>query len=383
VADATYIPTVAGFLYLAVVLDVFSRRIVGWAMSNHLYTELMIRALDMALLQRRPAQVIHHSDQGCQYTSIAFGRRCREAGVQPSMGTAGDAYDNAMCESFFGTLEAELLMREHFATHEQARRAIFAWIEGSYNTLRLHSSLGYRSPIEFEQLYETTHTASPRGLTTAGQRHGRDGRPAARPWTTRDSTNLSTARGSGAWRSSGCSSDVDYERGTLMVRQGKGKKDRMIPIGDRALAWVGRYRDEVRPELAIAGDDGTLFLTVTGQAFSDNRMTQMVRNHVRAAGLGNIGSCHLFRHAMATQMLENGADVRFIQAILGHADIKTTQVYTRVSIRALKDIHSATHPARLGRTAQNRIDLEDGEPTAVDLLTALDEEAASEGGDSL
>jgi integrase/recombinase XerD len=88
-----------------------------------------------------------------------------------------------------------------------------------------------------------------------------------------------------------------------------------------------------RPELAIAGDDGTLFLTVTGQAFSDNRMTQMVRNCVRAAGRGSIGSCHLFRHAMATQMLENGADVRFIQAMLGHADIKTTQVYTRVSIR--------------------------------------------------
>jgi integrase/recombinase XerD len=168
--------------------------------------------------------------------------------------------------------------------------------------------------------------------------------------------------------------DVDYERGTLMVRE----KARMIPIGDRALAWVGRYRDEVRPELAIAGDDGTLFLTVTGQAFSDNRMTQMVRNHVRAAGLGNIGSCHLFRHAMATQMLENGADVRFIQAMLGHADIKTTQVYTRVSIRALKDIHSATHPARLTRATLRPED----QPlaTVADLLTALDEEAASEVG---
>jgi transposase InsO family protein len=106
VADATYIPTGEGFLYLAVVLDVFSRRIVGWAMSRHLYTELMLRALDMALLQRRHEGVILHSDQGCQYTSIAFGRRCRETGVQPSMGTAGDAYDNAMCESFFGTLEA-------------------------------------------------------------------------------------------------------------------------------------------------------------------------------------------------------------------------------------------------------------------------------------
>ena len=132
VADATYVPTAEGFLYLAVVLDVFSRRVVGWAMSTHLYTELMLRALDMALLQRRPEGVIHHSDQGAQYTSIAFGRRCREAGVQPSMGTAGDAYDNAMCESFFGTLEAELLMREHFATHEQARARIFWFLEGWY-----------------------------------------------------------------------------------------------------------------------------------------------------------------------------------------------------------------------------------------------------------
>ena len=171
--------------------------------------------------------------------------------------------------------------------------------------------------------------------------------------------------------------DVDYDRGTLMIRQGKGKKDRMIPIGDRALVWVARYRDEVRPELAIAGDDGTLFLTVTGQAFSDNRMAQMVRNCVRAAGLGNIGSCHLFRHAMATQMLENGADVRFIQAMLGHADIKTTQVYTRVSIRALKDIHSATHPARLIRATLRP---EDEPPaTVADLLEALDAEAQAEG----
>ena len=170
--------------------------------------------------------------------------------------------------------------------------------------------------------------------------------------------------------------DVDHERGTLMVRQGKGKKDRMIPIGDRALAWVGRYRDEVRPELAIAGDDGTLFLTVMGQAFSDNRMTQMVRNHVRAAGLGNIGSCHLFRHAMATQMLENGADVRFIQAMLGHADIKTTQVYTRVSIRALKDIHSATHPARLTRAT---LKPDEAPATVADLLEALEAESRAEG----
>jgi transposase InsO family protein len=188
VADATYLPTDEGFLYLAVVLDVFSRRVVGWAMSNHLYTELMLRALDMALNQRRHEGVILHSDQGSQYTSIAFGRRCREAGVQPSMGTVGDAYDNAMCESFFGTLEAELLMREHFATHEQARTRIFWFLEGWYNVRRLHSSIGYCSPLEFENLHSKNATSSPRELPTAGQRHGRDRRPATRPWKTRDST---------------------------------------------------------------------------------------------------------------------------------------------------------------------------------------------------
>jgi len=152
VADATYIPTAAGFYYLAVVLDVYSRRIVGWAMGSHLRTALMLQALDMALAQRHPSAVIHHSDQGCQYTSVAFGRRCRDAGVQPSMGSVGDAYDNAMCESFFATLECELLMRLGFATHDDARQALFTWIEGWYNPHRLHSALGYRSPQEFEKL---------------------------------------------------------------------------------------------------------------------------------------------------------------------------------------------------------------------------------------
>jgi len=170
--------------------------------------------------------------------------------------------------------------------------------------------------------------------------------------------------------------DVDEERGTVMIRQGKGRRDRMVPVGARALAWIARYRDEVRPELALAGGDDTLFLTVQGQAFSDNRMTRLVRDYVSAAGLGDVGSCHMFRHAMATQMLENGADVRFIQAMLGHADIKTTQVYTRVSIRALKEIHTATHPARLARAAS--VGLEEPEVTASNLLAELDAEASGE-----
>ena len=151
VADITYIPTWAGFLYLAVVLDAWSRRIVGWAMATHLRTELVLDALNMALTQRRPSNVIHHSDQGCQYTSYAFGRRCQTMGVRPSMGSVGDAYDNAMCESFFASLECELLDRHRFPTQAAARLAVFEYIEGWYNPHRRHSALDYRSPLNYER----------------------------------------------------------------------------------------------------------------------------------------------------------------------------------------------------------------------------------------
>lgn len=151
VADITYVPTWAGFLYLAVVLDAWSRRIVGWSMATHLRTELVLDALNMALGQRRPVDVIHHSDQGTQYTSIGFGLRCREAGVRPSMGSVGDAYDNAMCESFFATLECELLDRRKFANQVEARMAVFEFIEGWYNPHRRHSALDYQSPINYER----------------------------------------------------------------------------------------------------------------------------------------------------------------------------------------------------------------------------------------
>jgi putative transposase len=151
VADITYIPTWSGFLYLAIVLDVFSRRIVGWSMSTTLHTSVVLDALSMALTMRRARGVIHHSDQGSQYTSLAFGRRCREAGVRPSMGSVGDCYDNAMAESFFATLECELLARQRFKTQAEARTAVFGFIEGFYNPERRHSSLGYLSPVAFER----------------------------------------------------------------------------------------------------------------------------------------------------------------------------------------------------------------------------------------
>jgi putative transposase len=154
VADITYVPTWAGFLYLAVVLDAWSRRVVGWAMATHLRTELVLDALNMALVRRLPRNVIHHSDQGAQYTSIEYGKRCREFAVRPSMGSVGDAYDNAMAESFFATLECELLDRRRFRTPAEAQTAIFEFIESWYNRRRRHSAIGYDSPINYEMRHQ-------------------------------------------------------------------------------------------------------------------------------------------------------------------------------------------------------------------------------------
>jgi putative transposase len=151
VADITYVPTWAGFLYLAVVLDAWSRRVVGWSMQTTLATEGVLDALNMAVAQRQPRGVIHHSDHGSQYTSLAFGRRCREVGVRPSRGSVGDAYDNAMAESFFASLECELLDRRRFRNQVEARMAVFQYIEGFYNPRRRHSALDYLSPIKYEQ----------------------------------------------------------------------------------------------------------------------------------------------------------------------------------------------------------------------------------------
>jgi len=162
VADITYVPTWAGFLFLAVVLDACTRRVVGWAMANHLRTELVLEALNMALHQRQPTNVIHHSDQGTQYTSISFGRRCKQAGVRPSMGSVGDCYDNAMCESFFATLECELIDRNTFRSHAEAKLALFEFIEGWYNPHRRHSSIDYLSPINYERrMIATAEISSP------------------------------------------------------------------------------------------------------------------------------------------------------------------------------------------------------------------------------
>lgn len=179
--------------------------------------------------------------------------------------------------------------------------------------------------------------------------------------------------------------DLDAERGTLMVRLGKGKKDRVVPIGERALVWIERYLREVRPGYLCGRDEGALFVTHLGESIVPEYLTHRLREYVDAAELGKRGSCHLFRHTMATAMLENGADVRFVQEMLGHANLSTTQIYTRVSIRKLKEIHTATHPsARLEAPAREALDGVTAPDDAAagdvreELLTSLAAEAAAE-----
>jgi putative transposase len=166
VADMTYLPTWSGFAYLAVVIDVFSRKVVGWSFGSRMKAELVQRALGMALFTRKAATgVIHHSDQGSQYTSQAFRQMCAQAGVQVSMGSVGDAYDNAMAESFFASLECELIARKSWKTHREAQNDVFTWIEAWYNPHRRHSALGQQSPAKFEQAY--WQRLQPNGEATA------------------------------------------------------------------------------------------------------------------------------------------------------------------------------------------------------------------------
>jgi integrase/recombinase XerD len=168
--------------------------------------------------------------------------------------------------------------------------------------------------------------------------------------------------------------DLSLDRGVLLVRQGKGKKDRYVPIGERAIAWLEKYIREARPQLAIEPDDMTVFLTVQGEPFSRDHMTSNVKARIDAAKLGKTGACHLFRHTMATLMHENGADIRFIQEILGHVKLETTQIYTHVSIRTLQQVHASTHPAAmLGHS--ERPSTKALSPDAEALYSALESEA--------
>lgn len=174
--------------------------------------------------------------------------------------------------------------------------------------------------------------------------------------------------------------DIDRQRGVVLVREGKGNKDRVVPVGARALAWIDKYLEDVRPDLASGADDGTLFLSAYGQPLGAARVAEIARECIYESGIGKKGACHMFRHTCATLMLENGADVRMIQALLGHTDLKSTEIYTHVSIKTLKAIHTATHPARPITSADRYVPA--GESDSIEeieaLLDALDREAADD-----
>jgi len=173
--------------------------------------------------------------------------------------------------------------------------------------------------------------------------------------------------------------DLQLDRGLIVVRQGKGKKDRYVPIGERAIGWLQKYIREARPQLAIEPDDLTAFLTAEGEPFSRDHLTWTVRVHIVAAKTGKVGACHLLRHCMATHMHENGADIRFIQQILGHEDIKTTQIYTHVALRALQQVYAATHPtAFIEKDTTRQQPQRTTDAGITDLLTALDRDAAED-----
>ena len=169
--------------------------------------------------------------------------------------------------------------------------------------------------------------------------------------------------------------DLQLDRGLIVVRQGKGKKDRYVPIGERATAWLQKYIREARPQLALEPDDLTVFLTAEGEPFSRDHLTWTVRVHIVAAKIGKVGACHLLRHCMATHMHENGADIRYIQQILGHEDIKTTQIYTHVAIRALQQVYAATHPTAFIEKDNAPQPQHTTDPAITDLLTALNRDA--------
>lgn len=225
------------------------------------------------------------------------------------------------------------------ALHLGAARSFFEWLLGA-NRILADPAASLRPPRQSRRL--------PRAVLSAPEAERILALPdLSTPLGLRDRAMLELLYATGVRRaelSALATFDLDLERRALMVREGKGRKDRMIPTGERAALWCERYLDEARPELAREPDNGVLFLSVTGLAVHPEELSRLVSAYVRESGVGKPGSCHLFRHTMATLMLEGGADIRYVQQMLGHSNIASTQIYTRVSLRKLEAVHAASHP---------------------------------------
>ncbi|MGH7603212.1 MAG: site-specific tyrosine recombinase XerC [Gemmatimonadaceae bacterium] len=341
---------------------------------------------------------VRHSRRGRRYRKLAFYRKCRipirAARIDPSARNPMRADLDAYLEYWrlMGFREAGVLIRRKALRRfvawadarglrstdeltppllERYRRDLFLYRKADGLPLAMNSQQLLLVPLKgfFKWLARSGRIRSDpaaelelprkparlpvRVLSVAEVERTIDETDTTAPWGVRDRAILEVLYSTGMRRAELAAlgvHDWDRDRGTLAIRQGKGGRDRVVPIGKRASFWLARYLETVRPVLVRAPDDATLFLTDYGEPFGKNRLGDLVRRHLDWAGIRIPGACHLLRHACATHMLENGADIRFIQALLGHADLRSTQIYTHVSIGKLKEVHAATHPAdRLSR----------------------------------
>jgi integrase/recombinase XerD len=281
----------------------------------------------------------------CQMDVSAFIVFCQERGVTKAAHVTKPVIERYRRQLFYyrketkdGT-EGEPLGIRTQIERLTAIRLFFRWLAKNNHVLSNPASdielpkIPPRKPPEVLTVAEVEEILSQPDLST--------------PYGVRDRAILETLYSTGMRRkelSRLLVTDLQTSAGIVRIRHGKGRKERIVPIGSRALAWIHRYMADARPQLVTSQDDGTLFLTFTGKPFWPDTLTQLARDYVKKAGITKPGSCHLFRHTMATLMLDNGADTRFIQEMLGHANLQTTQIYTHVAIKKLKEIHTATHP---------------------------------------
>lgn len=317
----------------------------------------------------------HHTIEGRERTLRTFAAWCAERGLIRPQEITKPILERWQRHLFlYRKADGEPLTARSQIAHTMPLKAFFRWLARENHIL-------YNPASELEM--PRVGRRLPRNVMTVAEAEKVLGVPdVATPLGVRDRAMLETLYSTGVRRQELINLnlyDLDQQRGVVMVREGKGKKDRVIPIGARALAWIDKYVEDVRPDLASGADDGTLFLSNVGQRLGAARLAEIVRESVVDSRIGKRGSCHMFRHTMATLMLENGADIRFIQAMLGHADLSSTEIYTQVSVKALKTVHTATHPAKPITTADAYVPTDGGSSQEIDaLFDALDREAEEE-----
>jgi integrase/recombinase XerD len=311
---------------------------VGVEMSPESLRAYLARFIQALKVQQFSKQTVHSRETYLK----RFIRWCNDRGVQTPQDVTKPIIERYQRHLYlYRKTDGEPLSISGQLSYLQSIRAWFKWLS-KQNHILYNPASDIELPKNRKRLPKNILTASDAETILNGPDTGTDK-------GIRDRAILEVLYSTGIRRTELINlkvQDIDYQRGTMLISQGKGHKDRMIPIGMRAIQWINKYKDEVRPELVIGNSHNILFLSRKGEALGSSWLSRQVAKYIDNANIGKTGSCHLFRHTMATLMLENGADIRYIQAMLGHAKLDTTQIYTQVGIQKLKDIHTATHPAK-------------------------------------